>query len=219
MVYTMRQGERAQFLVCNGRQLLTHSLGTNQPSLPVGAEVMFTIHLHSFHRGRELWELSDQERLGIAKRHRDQGSLLFKSGHFRGASMHYSKAVQCLAVVDPDTPLEVENLEEFEKETIALRTIAFMNLSACQLKFQQYDHVVQNCSRVLEVDPGNIKSWYRKAKALLGMKDFEAARAGALRARELDPSNQAVNELLKTVDSQEATHRAQYKDALRAMFD
>lgn len=184
----------------------------------MGAEVTFTICLHSFHRGREIWDLTDQERLEIAKRHKEQGSVLFKEEHFRGASMCYSKCVQYLAAVDPDTPFEVESLEDYEREILSLRTVALMNLAACQLKFDQYDGVVRNCSKVLEWDPRNIKSWYRRAKALLGMNDFESARTDLLKAKELDPSNQAVAELLRTVEVQEAAHRAKYKDALKVMF-
>ena len=219
MVCTMKQGERAQFLLQDGRQLLTHS-PRFRPSQapPTGGKVTFTIHLKSFQQGKDIWKLTDQERLEIAKKHKQQGSELFKSGHYRGASIRYSRAIQYLAAVDPDTPLEVDTLEEYEKEILSLRTVTLTNLAACQLRFNQFDHVVKNCSRVLEVDPKNVKSLYRRAKALLAMKDFEASRTDLLRAKEADPGNQAINELLRTVEVQEAVHRAKYKDALKAMF-
>ncbi len=222
MICTMKQEERAEFRLHKGYELLIRSLGPledHQRPSSEDVQVTFTMHLHSFQRGKDIWELTDQERLEIAKKHKEEGSKLFKSNHIREAAMHYSKSVQYLAAVDPDTPLEVENLEEYEREIVSLRSVSLLNLAACQLKLDQYDYVVRNCSRVLEVEPGNVKSWYRKAKALLAVRDYESARRDLLKAKELDPGNQAVNELLKAVDTQECAHRAKYKDALKAMFN
>lgn len=221
MVYTMKQGERSRFLLTrSGYCLLSHSHLIQRDQLPpMGAEVSFTIHLRQVQQGKDVWELMDQERLEMAKAHKERGSALFKTGHVRSAAMCYSKSVQSLAPVDPDIPLEVEILEEHEREILSLRTVCLMNLAACQLKLEQYSNVVRNCSRVLELEPGSTKSWYRRAKALLAMRDFEAARADLLKARELDPGNQAVSELLKAVETQELAQRAKYRDALKAMFN
>jgi tetratricopeptide (TPR) repeat protein len=221
MVCTMKQEERSQFLLHDGCRLLTCSTllsHTHLQAPPTGAEVVFTVHLKSFSQGEEVWKLSEQERLEISKKHKVQGSELFKVGRFHAASIRYSKAVQYLAAVDPDTPLEVDKLEEHEKEIISIRTACLLNLAACQLKFDQFDHVVQNCSRVLEVDSASLKGRYRRAKALLAMKDYEASRKDLLKAKELDPANQAITDLLRTVDAQESAHRAKYKDALKTMF-
>lgn len=216
MICTMKQEERSQFLLHDWYRLLVNS---GQQAPPMGAEVIFTIHLWSFCQGKDLWKLTDQERLEAARRHKQRGSELFKSGQFRGASIRYSKSLQYLAAVDPDVALEVDTLEDYEQEIISLRTTSLMNLAACQLRFNQFDYVVRNCSRVLEVDPRNLKGWYRRAKALLAMNDFEASRADLLKAKELDPCNQAVSELLKTLELQESAHRAKYKDALKTMFN
>ena len=220
MICTMKQGETSQFLIFDGYQLLKQSSAVGPDRVPtMGAEVIFTIHLHSFQQGKMCWMLTDPERLEIARRHKERGSVLFKAGNVRGAAIRYSKAVQCLAAVDPDTRLEVENLEEHEREILSLRHASLMNLSACQLKFRQYDHVVRNCSRVLEEEPGNVKSLFRRAKAqLLGARDYDAARTDLLIAKEADPGNQAVDDLLGEVKVQEAAHRAKYKDALKTMF-
>ena len=221
MICTMKKEERARFLLHRGYDMVARSPSTvaDHQRPPEGTEVTFTIHLHSFERGKDVWDLTDQERLEMARQHKEEGSKLFKLNHIRCAAMRYSKSVQCLAAMDPDTPLEVENLEDYEKEIVSVRAAALLNLAACHLKLGQYDHVVRNCSKVLEVEPGNVKGWYRRAKALLAMRDYESARSGLLKAKELDPGNQAVNELLREVDAGESAHRAKYKDALKAMFN
>ena len=219
MITTMKREERSQFLLYNSHKLLSDSVRVEADQVPpMGAEVIYIIHLHSFNRGKDLWNLNDQERLEIAKRHKEQGSQFFNASAFRSAALNYSKAIQYLAAVDPDTPYEVDSLEDYETEILATKAAVLLNLSACQLKFEQYDHVVSNCTKVLELEAGNVKAWYRRAKALLGMKDYETARSDLLKAQELDPSNQAIIELLKTVAAQEATHNAKYRDALKPMF-
>ena len=223
MVYTMKQEERSEFMLHDGCRLLAHSALLGPASChqapPTGAEIVFTINLRSFRQGKDVWKLTDQERLEIAKKHKLQGSELFRAGRLRGASIRYSKAVQYLAAVDPDTPLEVEKLEEHEQEILSVRTASLLNLAACQLKFSQFNYVVQNCSRVLEVEPTSLKGRYRRAKALLAMRDFESSRADLLKAKEVEPGNQAVSELLRTVEVEESAHRAKYKDALKGMFN
>lgn len=217
----MKQWERAQFVLHGGCDLLKYSPTLEKLQRPPirGVTVVFTLRLCSFERGKDVWELTDQERLKIAKEHKEAGSKLFKENKVRQAAMRYSKSVQYLASVDPDILLEVEELEEHEKEIASLRTVSWLNLAACQLKLEQYDYVVRNCSKALEIEPGNVKGWYRKAKALLAMKDYESARSDLVKAKELDPSNHAVNDLLKEVDTQESAHRAKYKDALKVMFN
>lgn len=216
---TMKEGESSQFLLHSGYWLLRHShLVPEHHTPPMGAQVTFTLRLHSVQPGKDIWQLTDAERLDAARRHKERGSEMFRSGHFRSAALCYSKSVQHLAAVDPDLPLEVEELEEQEKEILSLRTVVLMNLAACQLKMEQYHHVVSNCSRVLEVEPGSIKTLYRRAKALLAMSDFEGARLDALRARELEPGSQAIGELLREVEAREGVHKAKYRDALKAMF-
>lgn len=218
MIQTMRGGEQSQFLLHEGQHLLPHSLLTSDPEPRPQKRIQFTIHLRSFRQGKDVWRLTEQERLEIAGRHKQRGSELFKSSHTCGASIRYSKALQYLSPIDPDIPLEVDVLEEHECAILSLRSVCLLNLAACQLRFDQFDHVVRNCSKALEADPRSLKALYRRARALLAMKDFEGARADLVRAREMEPANQAVNELLRSVETKEQTHTAKYREALKTMF-
>jgi len=222
MICTLKQGERSRFvLAAGGWQLLAHSQRTGCNQLPqAGDEVTVTVHLHSFERGKDIWTLTDQERLDLARHHKEQGSALFKTGWYRGASLRYSKCIQYLVgAADSEKHPDDESLGECRKEIQSLRTTALLNLAACHLRFERHHMVIQTCSLVLEVDPRNTKGWYRRAKAQLGMKDFEGARSDLEKARELEPGNQAIADLWRTVEQQEAMQRAKYKEALRTMFN
>ena len=146
----MKPGEESEYLLYDTHRLLSNSPSIFLPSQPVpmGAEIAYKVHLHSFTQGIQPWKLTDQNRLEIAKKHKDQGSDLFKMGLFRGASIRYSKAVKYLAPVDPDTPFEVENLEDYEKEIMSIKAMALLNLAACQLKFGQHNNVISKSTGV-----------------------------------------------------------------------
>lgn len=221
---TMHPGEESKFMVRDGYHLLSHSVYVDYShagyhALPTDARVSYNLHLLSvISRGKDVWKLTDQDRLEIAQNHKDKGSAFFKINNYRGASIRYSKAVRYLSAVDPDTPYEVETLEEHEREIPKVKILSLLNLAACQLQLGQHDHVVKNCSKVLEMDPMSVKGLYRRAKALVAMKDFEAAREDLLKAKGVDPASQALNELMRTLDTRETAHREKYKDALKEMF-
>ena len=218
---TMKHGEKCQLEItdCNilreSEQLLKQ---LNVATLPEGCRVSYTIHLISFDRGRDLWELSDQDRLEIAKRHKEAGGELFKLDKIKGAAICYSKALKYLIPIDPDIQLEVQQLQEYEKEIFSLQLILMLNLAACQLKFQQYAHAVSNCTRVLEMESENVKALYRRGQALVMMNDFDRAREDLSKAKKLEPANKAIDDQLRLLESKQQAHDAKYKDALKTMF-
>lgn len=217
----MKHGEKCQLeitdrsLLQESEQLLKHLSAT---TLPDNCRVIYTIHMVSFERGRDLWELSDQDRLEIAKRYKETGGELFKLDKTKGAAICYSKGLKYLIPVDPDIQLEVQQLQEYEKEIFSLQSVLMLNLAACQLKFQQYPHVVKNCSRVLEMEADNVKALYRRGQALVMMNDYDRAREDLTKAKKLEPANKAVDEQLKLLESRQQAHNAKYKDALKSMF-
>jgi len=217
MVCTMQQNEESKFTLQGGLTVVCRSPSrkasvTQLKDAPVSATVAYTILLHSIvTRGKDVWKLTDWERLDIAQKHKGKGSTLFKEKQYHGAAIRYSKAVKYVATAAASGASESPELEEMLK----LRTLCLLNLSAAQLQLNLQDCVVANCDRVLQVEPTNVKALYRRAKALLNMKDFEAARLDLKKAKELEPNNQGIADLTKTLDSQE---RAMYGNALKGMF-
>ena len=95
-----------------------------------------------------MWKLSNQKRVELAKHHRTLGTDIFKAGDIciKAAVVHYSKASKYLIPVKADDALQ----ESFQKDILALRNVALLNLAACQLKFNQDHYAAQNCSKVLQ---------------------------------------------------------------------
>lgn len=172
----------------------------------------YALELLSLEAGRPLWELSDEERAGLAARHKAAGTQCFQEGNTAGAAMHYSRAVKYLI------PIEGTDVETMAT-TESLKIVLFLNLSACQLRFGQYPLVVSNCTRVLTgSEAPNVKALFRRAQANIYMNDFEQARQDLLRAKQVAPGNHAVEEQLKALAAKEAAHRKHYHNALGKMF-
>ena len=206
----MRSGEKCELNV----ELQDTSLGS-VPGAPNGStKVVYYVHLLSLERGKDVWKLSNQERVELAKHHKILGTDIFKAGDIKAAAVHYSKALKYLIPVKVDDTLQ----EGFHKDILTLKNITLLNLAACQLKFKQDDYAAQNCSKVLQTEPENIKALYRRGLALTNMNDFDKAKQDLVKARKLEPKNRAIEEQLRTLEMKVQAQRNKYRDALKNMF-
>ena len=203
-ICTMRLGEKCELKL--QPQILKE---VDIPGLPKDeCSVTFSIHIASFVRGKELWELTDEEKLDLARRHKATGTEKFRRGDVKAAAMCYSKALKHLVSAN----------DMSHKDITALRLVLLLNLAACQLKFQHNHHAAINCSKVLDLKPDNVKALYRRGQALTNMNDFDKAREDLLKARQLEPGNRAIDELIRVLELKRQNHKEKIRDALKTMF-
>lgn len=93
-----------------------------------------------------------------------------------------------IPIIEPENEEEDSILDE-------LKTNLYSNLAACQLKLCQFDRVIRNCSKSLEINNENVKCLYRRASAFLEHKDRESAEKDIKQILQLEPENTAVKEL------------------------
>ena len=83
-----------------------------------------------------------------------------------------------------------------QEETINnLKENCYSNLAACQLKLEQYDRVVRNCTKSLDLNDKNIKCLYRRALGYLECRNRDSGQHDMKRIRELEPNNTILKEL------------------------
>ena len=212
-ICSMRSGEKCELNV--QLQTLQDTSSGSLPDVPDECtKVVYSVHLLSFERGKDVWKLSNQERVELAKHHKTLGTDIFKAGDIKAAAVHYSKALKYLIPAKVDDALQ----ESFQKDILALRNVALLNLAACQLKFKQDHYAAQNCSKVLQTEPENIKALYRRGLALTNMSDFDQAKQDLVKARRLEPKNRAIEEQLRTLEVKIQAQRNKYRDAMKSMF-
>ncbi|KAF3442184.1 hypothetical protein FNV43_RR16100 [Rhamnella rubrinervis] len=74
----------------------------------------------------------------------------------------------------------------------ALRLSCNLNNAACKLKLGDYLEASKLCTKVLEVDPFNVKALYRRSQAYMKISEFEKAEADIRSALTFDPNNRYV---------------------------
>jgi tetratricopeptide (TPR) repeat protein len=182
------------------------------PDLPADViSLSYTLSLVSFTRARQLWEMETSEILSLASRHKERGGQLFQEGQERAAAVCYSRAAKLAAAA-------VVSGGRGEREGKELQVALGLNLAACQLKLGQADHASSNCSRILELDPGNVKALYRRGMARMRLGDLDEAEEDLRQAGRREPGNTAVQRRLRELAQLKQQQSARLTQALRPMF-
>ena len=87
--------------------------------------------------------------------------------------------------------------EADDEEPLALKATLLSNRAACSLVLRNYGSAIADCKAALKVDGTNAKCCYRLAKALLGLKKWEAAVKAAHWGLQLDPESKPLAQALK----------------------
>ena len=202
----MREGE-----VCR-LEPVPRALAGDLPDLPADViSLSYTLSLVSFTRARQLWEMETSEILSLASRHKERGGQLFQEGQERAAAVCYSRAAKLAAAA-------VVSGGRGEREGKELQVALGLNLAACQLKLGQVDHASSNCSRILELDPGNVKALYRRGMARMRLGDLDEAEEDLRQAGRREPGNTAVQRRLRELAQLKQQQSARLTQALRPMF-
>ena len=174
---------------------------------------LFHVRLDSVSPGAIPMYQNSYERVDWVSQRKAWASELFKRGWYARAMRGYKKAM-----LDLETPLEWL-LEEHLVERNQLRLQLHLNVAACGIKLPvvksypnlstpktywdpQHD-AISHCTRVLRVDPENVKALFRRAVAHLllpperHINGLHLALEDLRRAVELDPQNADVKRELK----------------------
>ncbi|KAK6127204.1 hypothetical protein DH2020_039047 [Rehmannia glutinosa] len=93
----------------------------------------------------------------------------------------------------------------------SLRLSCYLNDAACKLKLGAYQEVSKLCTKVLELDPYNVKALFRRSQAYMTTSDLEKAEEDINRALSIDPNNKDVkikHKELKDKQRQYVKHEA-----------
>lgn len=110
---------------------------------------------------------------------------------------------------------ESEEWLQLDKMMIPL----LLNYSQCQLILGHYNEAIQHTTTIVDKEPGNVKAWYRRAKAHVMAWDPKEARDDFARALELDPALKiAVQKDLKVLDEMQRERDMEDRERMRNLF-
>lgn len=198
----MKKGEKAQVFIRRD-----YAWGDNPPSnlnLPADyEEVEYEVHLKSFEKMKETWEMSEAEKLEEAKIAKDKGSHFFKQSKFPLALKHYQRIPKHLGPFkndfskDDDGDVEMEESKKVDREERKNVLLAgHLNLAMVHIKLDQYLEAIKNCESALEIDPNNTKGLFRRGTGYYRIREYEKAIKDFEKVIELEPENKAAKNQL-----------------------
>uniref|UniRef100_A0A803LLY8 Uncharacterized protein n=1 Tax=Chenopodium quinoa TaxID=63459 RepID=A0A803LLY8_CHEQI len=120
--------------------------------------------------------------LNFVKKLKDEGNMFYKKNQMGSAIAKYSLALKMLSFA---LVCSEEDKLMFLGTVVSLN----LNLGSCFIKVKDYDRVGQLCSAVLCFDTTNVKAYYRRAIAALGLNKPTLAFMDLAQAFKIDPNN------------------------------
>ncbi|KAK4532631.1 hypothetical protein CCYA_CCYA13G3488 [Cyanidiococcus yangmingshanensis] len=201
----MKKGAEAQVTI-HSKQYADPS--TSQNELPRTYHVL----LCNFSNGKQSYEMSPQEKIEAAKRHKEIGNKLYKEQRYDRAESHYDFIVNAFSY-DSDLPAELK------AEAAELLRAARLNLAAVFEKRHRPEKVIEHCNKVLERESAQTKALYRRACAYISRADYDEAAQDLKRILEIDPQNEPaqrkLQELKRILREQDRRDKALFSSMFR----
>mmetsp|Transcript_14015 Transcript_14015/g.55243 ORF Transcript_14015/g.55243 Transcript_14015/m.55243 type:complete len:207 (-) Transcript_14015:69-689(-) len=169
---------------------------------------------------------STEEKIAHVKSLKEAGNACFSAGDYAGAVKQYQYASLYLrsllvksaglAALAGEAQDELSPADRFEAEQVAISV--YNNLAATHLALERYAAAVQDCTKVLELDPDNSKAHYRQGSAFLRMGVLDKARAGLTTALRSFPTSKALRSELNRLKQREREQLAAERAAYGRMF-
>lgn len=89
------------------------------------------------------------------------------------------------------------NAAALYEEYLKLKLSLYLNIAAVQLLSGNHKAVIENCTKVLKIDPGNSKALYRRGVAHSRNKDVYSAKRDLLAALKIEPNDGGIRKELR----------------------
>ncbi|OWZ12904.1 hypothetical protein PHMEG_00013855 [Phytophthora megakarya] len=178
------------------------------------------------------------ERITAAEEMKMTGNAHFNTEAFEEAVAEYEKALAVFKYLENKDPgwkkkgIEDDDMliadfkcdgPEDQKRLDTLKISCYLNIAVAKFKLKEYPVCIQACDDTLELDPKNVKAYYRRAQALItpassGALEFDRAISDLQKAYAIDPENRDVRKLLRELMDQRTKQRALDKETFSGMF-
>lgn len=161
------------------------------PAVPPRSRLVYRVEMVSWETAEETdgdrGSLLYEERIERAERRRLAGNELFQQGLYKQALAKYAMS---LSYLDEDFMFQLEGryLEKAEEIKIPIH----LNMAAAQIKINDYNTAIYNCSQVITMQPGNVKALFRRGKAKHALGRTEEAMEDLEAAIKKDPNDKGI---------------------------
>jgi len=189
-----------------------------------GYVVQYSIELIRFTSISSI-NLSNEERVSEALRFKDLGNRIYadaslgndlplKAQKYRRAIRKYHKAIQFLSGT-------FYNDKQLDAESNKHKLLILLNLAQCKLCLKSWKEAKEYSDKAIRLDPKNIKAYFRRGRANVGLREYSFAEKDFKKVIELDPYNGDVAPQLdwmhKKREKQLHQEKVLYRRMLREM--
>ncbi|KAF4022435.1 hypothetical protein G4228_013958 [Cervus hanglu yarkandensis] len=121
--------------------------------------------------------LTEKEKDLLATREKEKGNEAFKSGDYEEAVKYYTRSLSVLPTV-----------------------AAYNNRAQAELKLQNWNSAFQDCEKVLELEPGNLKALLRRATTYKHQNKLQEAMEDLNKVLAVEPDNELAKKTLSEVE-------------------
>ena len=114
--------------------------------------------------------------------------------------------------------MECGNGKEQLQAIQALLLVAHLNLALCYLRLREYSQTVENCNKVMELDPENEKALYRRGEARLLRNEFSLALMDFKQVLQVNSFNRAARSQILICQHKIREHHERDKKIYANMF-
>lgn len=175
--------------------------------------VTIQFQLLSYTTEPEIWEMSVTEKWRRASYHKERGLELYARGNYEYAFRRFGLTLKYLISLEHDVPSGEEGMD-----IKGLKLSCYLNVAACQMRHHNFESVVKNASKALNLQPNNAKALYRRGSAYLELQEYEKAQEDLMAAQELEPKNKAIARQLQILKSRVQKLNQYYASAMKKMF-
>jgi len=154
--------------------------------------VILTLELLDMTKVKDSWNMSDEDKVGLALKRKEHGGKLFSAKRYELALDKYKKVEDAIASHESCA-------EDLKIKAIDVKKLAELNKAACFLKVGDPAGAIESCDKVLKDDKSNIKALFRRGRARYDKRDHLDALQDLERVLELDPNNAEAKVLLQHV--------------------
>ncbi|OCT77005.1 hypothetical protein XELAEV_18032208mg [Xenopus laevis] len=130
--------------------------------------------------------LSPSQRRLIADNEKEKGNEAFRSGDYQEAITYYSRSLSVLP-----------------------SAAAFNNRAQAEVKLNNWRNALNDCERVLELDPGNTKAFLRRAISHKNLSNYHAAATDLRRVLHQEPDNPVAKDIEGSDEENERTSKSE----------
>uniref|UniRef100_G3TVX7 Sperm-associated antigen 1 n=1 Tax=Loxodonta africana TaxID=9785 RepID=G3TVX7_LOXAF len=120
--------------------------------------------------------LTDREKDFFATHEKEKGNEAFNSGDYEEAVMYYTRSISVLPTV-----------------------AAYNNRAQAKIKLQNWNSAFQDCEKVLELEPGNLKALLRRATTYKHQNKLQQAVEDLSKVLDVEPDNDLAKKILSEV--------------------